>query len=305
MRPLPKTRGALLPVTRRAPAAAKQRPRAIIYCGRSDHQSSWGGAFAQGLRRHGVPVEVAGVPDRTRLPSVEFVVFWGHRQQALIDHQRRTGRHYLVLERGYFGDRFQLTSCGWDGLNGHADFCNAGRPADRWRKHGAPMADWQTSGSYALICGQVSGDAAVAGVNLAHWYERAAALIQKSWPGLPVKFRPHPLSRQNVAPAGLKITSRTLKEDLRDAVFTVAYNSNSGVDSLLAGVPTYCGSPGSMAAPLAPMLVNPGALEELPRWVRFEDRAQWAHDLAYCQWTHEEIATGDAWDHLKQKLEAA
>ena len=289
-----------------APTIVRSPPRVLVYCGRGEHQETWGGALARGLKRHNVAVEVAATPNpNQRVPDVEVIAFWGHRQRRLIDHQRRAGRQYLVLERGYFGDRFAMTSLGWDGLNGHANFCNARSPADRWLKHGWPLPDWREGGEYALICGQVARDAAVADVNLPAWYAGVTALIARAWPGLPVRFRPHPLARQAVQPPGVRLATGTLADNLRDAVFTVSYNSNTGVDSLLAGVPTYRGSPGSMAGALAPLLVNPGALAEMPRWNKSADRQAWAHDLAYCQWTHEEMTSGAAWDHIKRGLEAA
>jgi hypothetical protein len=31
----------------------------------------------------------------------------------------------------------------------------------------------------------------------------------------------------------------------------------------------------------------------------YPDRTQWAHDLAYAQWSPQEIEDGSAWDHLR------
>jgi hypothetical protein len=69
----------------------------------------------------------------------------------------------------------------------------------------------------------------------------------------------------------------------------VTFNSNSAVDAVLAGVPAYVEDEGGMAFDVASHTVG-----EIHR----PDRAQWAHDLAYCQWTVDEMASGATWEHL-------
>lgn len=257
--------------------------KATFFLRAASHQQDWGQALAEGMRRHGLKTEFTSPAS---CEPCDLAVIWGHRNTSQIRAQQANGRRYLVMERGYFGDRHEYTSLGFDGLNGRADFCNADAPGDRWQKHGVPVADWKQGGEYALLMGQVKGDASLANVDIEQWYRETAEKIN-----LPVRFRRHPLGQ---TPKGFQCADRGLADDLRDAACIVTFNSNSGVDAALAGVPVIACDAGSMAWPVAGH--TPGEI------VR-PDRTEWLHRLAYCQWTLEEIRSGEAWNHLKSGIQ--
>ena len=229
----------------------------------------------------------------------DLAVFWGVHQQAIIDLQESSGNDFLVMERGYFGDRFKMTSIGFNGLNGRANFLNENSPSDRWLKHGCIWKDWKTTGDYILIMGQVPGDASIKNVDFIRWM-RETNYELKLMSYLPIRCRPHPKAPKNRHSPCFQfddISENTLAEDLKKAFMAVTFNSNSGVDAILAGVPVVACDPGSMAWPVA--------IHDLSERPIRPVRIQWAHNLAYCQWTELEIKDGTAWDHLKQKYEAS
>lgn len=274
----------------------------VIYAPRQGHQLRHADLFAAGLKRHGIAA--ARQPSHCAI-DCDLAVFWGHRQTGVMARQHATGGRYLVMERGYLGDRLAWTSLGYDGLNGRADFClpDAVDP-ERFRRHHAPaMRDWALPGDgrYALLLGQVPTDAALRGVDFLDWCRRAAAEIQAET-GLDVVFRPHPLARHALPVAGTRIlagarSDGTLAAALEGAALAVTWNSNSGVDAVLAGVPTVTMDRGAMAWPVAAHAIGPAALMQRP------DRTDWAARLAWCQWTADEIGNGDAWDRLKIGME--
>lgn len=214
-----------------------------------------------------------------------LVVCWGWRGGR---RWRASGWDVLVLERGYIGDRFKWSSVALNGLNGRATFPDYPEDGgERFRKFGVSLLPWDPSGEYVLLIGQVAGDAALQGRNLGQWYadtaRQAAALY-----GLPVRFRQHPRERDRrlirkvpgtVADTGL------LGEALAGAAVVVTYNSNTGVEAMLAGKPTVSFDHGSMAWPVA----GHGLGEQAN-----PDRQVWACGLAWKQWAVEEIASGDA-----------
>ena len=74
-------------------------------------------AFGAGLSSHDQPW-MAGASSASTSSSVlecDLAIFWGHRRNDVISRQRAAGAHYLVLERGYVGDRFLWTSARFDG----------------------------------------------------------------------------------------------------------------------------------------------------------------------------------------------
>ena len=249
-------------------------------------------AFVEGLRQHGIEPEQRRAEDWR---VSDLAVVWAHRDVALHNMQGAAGKHYLVLERGYIGDienRRRWTSAGFDGLNGRADFCNEDVGPDRWQKHfGDAMQPWKDDGDYALLMGQVRGDASLVGVDIEDWYTEAAQAL--SGLGWTVMFRPHPRDRMQ-APDGAYVLESSLDSALEGAALVVTWNSNSGVDAVLAGVPTVAMDRGSMAYRVS-------AHEYSERFT--PNRDQWAFDLAYTQWRENEIRSGLAWEHLRGGLE--
>jgi len=254
----------------------------------ADHQTECGRAMIDGLARHGIAADMRRPMEYA--PS-DLAVVWGHRQHRIMQGQQGAGRRYLVMERGYFRDRFAYFSLGYDGLNGRADFLNAGMPGDRWKLHGVALAPWRDpgEGSIALVCGQVPGDAALKHVNYRRWQE--GAVIDAKRYGLPVVFRPHPhrLARGDGTHLRVKLSTRPLAEDLHRAAVVVTLNSNTGVDAAIAGVPVVTSDVGAMAR-----AVSAHRIGEISR----PPREQWAADLAYAQWTLDEIRSGEAWAHI-------
>lgn len=226
---------------------------------------------------------------RTQWESSDLAVIWGHKATMQIREQRRAGRDYLIMEHGYFGDRItKFMSLGFNGLNGYAEFHAVGMPGDRWAKHGMPVSPWKTGGDYILVMGQVTGDASLATCPDYPAWLREVCEAAKGY-GLPVRYRPHPLQRAAEVPP-TPVMGGSLEDALAGAAAVIAWNSNSLVDAVLAGVPVIAGDRGSMAWPVAAHEVG----AELVR----PEREQWLHDLAYCQWTQTEIGSGEAWAHL-------
>lgn len=260
----------------------------VIYRHPSGHPKSTEDAFAKGLTKHGLAAEFAEDANAPR--DCDLAVFWGHKRLKVMAHQKKNGARYLVMERGYIGDRFYWTSLGFDGLNGRADFKNREMPEARFRKFFAQyMRPWrEAKGKYVLLMGQVPGDASLAGVDIMAWYEGMSVAIKSA--GHQLFFRPHPLDKHGLAPAGVNPIRGELAEVLRGAISVVTYNSNSAVDAIMAGVPAVAVDQGSMAWPVAGHTVS--ELERRP------DRMQWGSDIAYAQWAPWEIENGIAWAHL-------
>jgi hypothetical protein len=263
----------------------------VVYRSQSPWATPNEDAFAEGLRVHGIEPEFRHTGN---IRASDLAVIWAHRHKALFQTQRQAGAHYLVMERGYVGDihaRRKWTSLGFDGLNGRAVFAKD-MPSDRWeRNFPRTMKPWQ-DGRYAVVMGQVRGDASIEGVNITTWYEEAAANLKADW-GIPVKFRPHPNDAGVFVPYGCEVDTGSLEDCLSGASVVATFNSTSGVQSVLSGVPTIARDRGSMA----------WAVSARDYDHRFTpDRDQWAADLAYTSWTVEEMASGLAWNHLRDLI---
>lgn len=259
---------------------------------RQGHQAEWGGAFANGLRRHGWSVDMMPAPGG----ACDLLVLWSVHRQDAIRHQIRDGGQVCIIERGYLGDRFEWSSVSFGGgLNGRAEFHGVRNDPARFDRHfGHLMQPWRAKEGYALLIGQVPGDMSLASVggNLDGWYADTATDLAAQ--GFDVRFRPHPVAiqrgKRSVCPGGAKLIGGTLDEALSGAALVVTFNSNTAVESVLAGVPTVAMDLGSMAWP-----VTTHSLETEPQ---MPDRMTWAAELAWKQWTLNEMASGECWGHV-------
>ena len=252
----------------------------VIASSRSEHQLSHQSALCAGLKLYGIDSITSIGPSSTK-----HVACWGWRQGKIL---RDAGHEVLVMERGYIGNRFSLSSLAWNGLNGYGEFPNIENCDSARFDNVATLKPWKHDGEYVLIMGQVPGDASLRGRNLMPWYESVAVLAADFY-GLPVLFRPHPVAIKRGARQQPRHTqvcrADSLEKSMSKAAVVITYNSNSAVDAVLAGVPTIAYDAGSMAYP-----VTAHSIGELVR----PDRQQWANDLAWCQWSIDEIRDGTA-----------
>ncbi len=265
---------------------------------RSEHQPFFLLRLKDGLERHGIATRLVGHESEAR---GDWVACWGWRQGA---KHRARGRHVLLAERGYLGNRFRWSSLAFDGLNGRGIVPPA--PADGGRRfrehHGALLRHWRPAGGCrALIMGQVPNDASLDPLNghIAGWAAEAAAALRAR--GYEVRYRPHPVEVERATKQGRQVTTPpiplqpgALDHALAAADLVVTFNSNSAVDAALAGVPVVVCDEGSMAWPIA--------AQGLQAKVVRPDREAWAAALAWRQWSPEELADGTAWEHLRAAL---
>lgn len=240
-------------------------------------------------------------------PSKIAVIFGVYKSKVpqswprgeIFRRQREKNLDVIVLETGYInrGDgETHHYAAGFNGLNGRADFRNKDMPDDRailLRRGGHFRAlNWLNDGKYIVLCGQIPWDASVEGSDHLAWLKGAAERL-KSYSRRPIKFRPHPMALQAFKPIpGTELSLVPLAEDLETAHCVVTYNSNAGVEALISGIPAFAHDHGSMCWQLANKSLISVDVPNRP------DRSQWLNDLAYCQWTLQEMKEGMAWRHL-------
>lgn len=247
---------------------------------RAPHQMAHQSAMMKGFSAIGID-SIANVGGAV---NTKHVAVWGWRQGKTL---RQRGHEVLVIERGYLGDRFKWTSLAWNGLNGNATFPDVDATRDRFDSM-AEMRPWKEGGEYVLILGQVPGDASLQGKDMMPYYEQWAKKAAEKY-SMPVKFRQHPQAvkrgyRQNLRYAD-DLSHGSLENALDNAFVTICWNSNSAVDSVLHGVPAVTLDKGAMAWD-----VSAHNIGEIIK----PDRNKWASNLAWKQWSLDEIKSGEA-----------
>lgn len=256
-------------------------------------------SLIEGFKKHGISVEFIPSPDALPPPDDSTIaVAWGWKKG---ERAFAKGYQLLLIERGFIGDRFAWTSFGWNGLNGRAIFKEVNDGGERFKRYfPSLLKEWRRvrSSRKALIMGQVASDAAIlsTGGNIHQWYDRAALRLRER--DYAVSFRKHPLEKDlYLAPAlrGSVLVNGSLAQALEDVDLVVTFNSNSGVDAALAGIPVVVCDDGAMAKPVAAF-----GLDAEP--VR-PPRETWAHRLAWKQFSDGEIQQGIAWEVARQAVQ--
>ena len=249
----------------------------------------------------GCPTEKELRPVQEYEPSDIAVVFgvlkkavpFSRYRGAVIANQKANHKHTIVLETGYIkrGDaEDSYYAAGFDGLNGRANFRNADMPYDRWIKLNVGLQEWRTEGDHIVVCGQVPWDASVDQSNHYEWIEDTVSRI-KNMSERKIVFRPHPKAPDYYI-HGVEYSRKPILEDFKNAWAVVTFNSNAAVEAAIEGIPVFVEDQGSMAFPIANRNLIYLDDPEIP------DRTQWAHNIAYAQWTLDEMRAGETWRHL-------
>lgn len=256
------------------------------------HQRRAAEAFWSGLMAHAGDGDAIGYGE-TWMAHQDLVVVWGARklEQA---RQQAPGARYLILEAGYINGpgeyvqgRLRFVSASWDAPHGRGLPPPGPCPSDRWDRLDVDLAPWRELplNPTALVCEQIPGDPMALGARFGQIAHDALVSFGDC------RRRSHP-----VVAARAGVEQPSLLDDLLDCAVCVTWNSNAAVDAVIAGVPTIALDPGSIAWAVTS--------HDVYRDLYFGERETWARELAYRQWTLEEIASGECWHFLKYGLAA-
>lgn len=253
-------------------------------------------AMAAGARALGI--ETFLTPDFSA-PAGDVGVAYGWRYPGLFEAYRAAGGHFVYLDLGWWDRKPKADVLGGfhkvavDGRE-PGPYFRGGFGPERFSAHGLRAAPWRASGSHVLLAGMSAKSAKTRGYGPQEWemaaIERISAVTSR-----PIIYRPKP-SWGDANPIPGTIFSppgQPVEAVLRDCWAVVTLHSNVAVDALLAGVPVnvWEGVAADFSTPLAEI--------EAPRMP--DGRDQLLADIAWCQWTPAEMASGACWRHLLER----
>jgi hypothetical protein len=176
-----------------------------------------------------------------------------------------------------------------------AYFRRPAHPPDRLRAVAAPIKPWRRNGRHVLVAGMGDKGARAEGYATEAWERWAIGELQR-YTARPIVYRPKPSWKKARPIAGTIYSPRTreVADELRDCWAVVTHHSNVAVDAIMAGVPAFCWE--GVAACMSGQELAGIESPPMP-----DGREQWAADIAYTQWSVEEMRTGAAWRHLRQE----
>lgn len=276
----------------------------IIYEDRAKHRSH--------SVCHAMLAGIQAVGDHVRLmpeaqydqPDADVAVFYGlsGKLRNVFHDYPAAGKIAVYADLGYWGRR---AGSGIGRFRGyHKLAINSRHPTAYFRKFkhdcsrttkfGLQIMPWR-KGTNVLIASMGAKAAHAEGFAPEAW-ERKAIDALKKVTDRPVIYRPKP-SCPHAAPingVGYSPPNQPLADVLQNCHAVVTHHSNVAVDSLLAGVPTFCWE--GVAAPMSRQ-----DLSEIESPLYPEDRQQWLNDVTWTQFCVDEMQNGMAWRHLKNE----
>lgn len=263
-------------------------------------------AMAMGARAIGMDAKTIVVTpsqraltDQTPLltvdPVFDVAVFWGYVDicQAVLQSYKAVGKKAVYIDLAYWGrdNHFKIS------VNGrHPTEYFQRRPHDDVRRKMfgiEPREEWSQQGTI-LVAGM--GPKAAWAENclpVESWEKNAIATI-KQFTDRPIIYRPKPSQHYGKHIADTTLDTATLIGiAIKHSWAVVTHHSNVGVDGLVAGVP--CFTEQGVAVPMSHSDLSQ---IESPRYPSFEERVQWLNDVAYVQWSIQEMRSGACWRYL-------
>lgn len=116
----------------------------------------------------------------------------------------------------------------------------------------------------------------------------------------PIVYRPKPswLGYEPIRKTKLSRPPETMMDLLETAHVVVTHGSSAAMDAVISGVPAIALGE-SAVAPVAG-----SSLKQInePPFPSDDARWQWAANVAWCQWTVSEFASGEAWDFIRREM---
>jgi hypothetical protein len=232
---------------------------------------------------------------------VIWSVLWHGRMRSNLEvwnQAKKIGKKIIVLEVGCI-DRGRTWRVGLDHVNNLGFFGDSqDLIPNRSKQLGIKLLAWTMNGKYILICGQhTKSEQWKKFPNPEIWLRNTISEV-KQYTDMPIVVRPHPRDWHWAANFSYKDVKINLPkkisgtyddfnfdQDLKNAWAVINPSSNTGILSIINGVPAFVDST-SLAAPVGNLDLSTVVNPIRPR------RDEWLEKFCHTEWTTEEIAQG-------------
>lgn len=235
-------------------------------------------------------------------PTHDLAIHYGFADglRQIFNDYRDAGRHAVYVDLGYWHRRKRTRFDGYHKLSLNdrhptAYFQRKRHSHDRFKALGIEIQPWRKAGRHILVIGMSGKGALTEGYRPQQWERETIAELRRHT-DRPIIYRPKPnwLGASPIPHAQFQ-RGVELSDALRDCHAVVCHHSNVAVEAMIAGIPAIC--PIGVASALAGHDLT--QIESPPMAA---GRHQWAADIAYTQWTVQELADGIAWEHFRSEV---
>ena len=235
-------------------------------------------------------------------------------RKAIFDNQVNRGKRSIIVDANLFlaydkGNTNGYLRYSYDGIfPTTGEYCYDNPNPARWNKLqkdlNIKVKPWNlNNGSMILICCQRDGGWSMDNQGVVPWLIETISEIRKhSDRQIIIRFHPGDKRKRDhirhiarFKISNIRISSHdNIMDDFAVSKVVINHNSSPAIISTLEGIPTIqLDAERSQAKDVVHT-----TMEAIENPTTFE-RQPWLHKLAQCHWTLDELATGEAWRHLR------
>lgn len=198
----------------------------------------------------------------------------------------------LKCDRERKGNKNNYYQVGYDCIKGLGIYYNENMPDDRFKKLNIELAPWRESNKNCLMFGQLPFGIGTQHIDIRAWYRYCLMYFKDN--RISVFYCEHPNVEHAFTHSKYKIKNISYKERTDPKIgFAISFSSNAIVDAIVNGIP-----------PIAVSRLSPAykiCTNDMRDYnnIKLFDRERWLSDMAYTQWTINEMESGECWNHLR------
>lgn len=266
-------------------------------------------AFLEGISRSGDHVELRELkPEVEVADHCDVAAMVGVKSKELYQANWRAGIHTLYFDKGYTRHATSGGLRAWEywrvAVDAHhpTHYLNRlSHDSDRAQKLGIEFNPWRKEGRHIVFAGSSQKYHDFYGLQDPTTYARKVIRRIRGLTSREIVYRPKPSWKEAIAIEGCVYSQGgSITDVLQDAWALVTHGSNACFEAVIMGIPSIVLGD-AVAGP-----ISSRDIEELenPRLASDTERRQWLANLSYCQWTLAELATGEAWRHIRPLIYA-
>lgn len=281
------------------------RNRLVFYASDKSREQALARNFLTGAKRHGWKTEQRDLSEEEPdLADVDAVAMVGVKSKRLFEATKAAGAIPIMLDKGYMRSRlagsrvWEYWRIAVDGHHPTRHLMMRKRPDDRFNSLHLDVQSWHRTGTQIVIAGSSAKYHAFYDLPEPNEYYSELVLDIQARTKRPIVYRPKPSYRDAVPIEGTRFSG--LDETIADALWgahcLVTHGSNACFEAAILGVPSIVLGD-AVAQPISSRDLD---LIERPPCGK---REQWLANLAYCQWTEQEMREGTAWPYIAEQID--
>jgi hypothetical protein len=281
--------------------------RIIFWASDKPHERLLADAFAHGARIHGDDVQVKPLTPEANVEDCDVACMVGVKSNELFWAHWNAKIHIVYFDKGYDRHAAPGPVKVWEYWRVSVDAHQPTRmlermsySSDRLERLAWKFKPWRAKGEHVVFAGSSQKYHTFYGLSEPTKFARKVVESIQAQCKREIVYRPKPSWKEAVPIPGTRFSQRprNIEDELEGAHCLVTHGSNACFEAILVGVP--CIILGEAVA----RSISSHDVQDIEniRLATEEARVQWLSNLAYCQWTQRELASGEAWQHVRPHI---